>query len=138
MSDGRTLEQRRAAKALERINERKRLPTKDQERYVSYVQALPAEIVMNGLGQAMAMHLAAAGGKAGDPHRLLHDDVAAWLCGNPALPALPYGGDLIRSIMGNDQSAYLLAQAEAVAYCGWLKRFAVAYLKNAENEGGNR
>jgi CRISPR-associated protein Cmr5 len=136
MSDRRTLEQRRAERALQRIEQRTHLPPKHKEAYVSYAKALPAEILMNGLGQAMAMLLAAARGKADDPHRLLHDDMQAWLCGNEELPALPYEGDLVPALMAHGQEAYLLAQGEAVAYCGWLKRFAVAYLENPDASGG--
>jgi CRISPR-associated protein Cmr5 len=93
--------------------------------------------MMNGLGQAVATHLAAAKGNDSDPHRHLYDDLQAWLCGNAQLPGLPYAGrsDLIREITLHDEAAYLMAQAEALAYCGWLKRFAVAYLKNPDTPG---
>lgn len=129
MNSGRTLQQQRAAHALAAIELHRSRPDTQQKSYVSYVNALPAMIVMNGLGQAAAMLLARAKGDARKPHRLLYDDLSAWLCGNEALPALPLDGDLVTAIMNGDQGTYLRAQAEALAYCTWLKRFAAAYLK---------
>lgn len=146
MNGSRTLQQLRAAHALAAVEKRKSPATsaadaaleiarKEQARYVSYVNALPATIVMNGLGQAVAMLLAQAKGVTNDPHHLLYDDVQSWLCDNEALPSLALEGDLIQAIVKGDQRTYVIAQAEALAYCTWLKRFAVAYLEAPETPG---
>lgn len=133
----RTMEQERAAHALAKVGE---IGTKDEkfrEKYVSYVEALPATILMNGLGQAAATLLAAAKGKTEDAHRVLFDHLQEWLC--RAAPQAPYGGEtnLMDAITAHDRAAYLRAQAEALAWLVWLKKFAVAYLKNpAKKPGG--
>lgn len=73
-----TLEQKRAKHALDQIKslERQGKPGK----YMSYVNALPAAILMNGLGQALATERAASD-KA---HTKLANHVAAWLLSEDA------------------------------------------------------
>lgn len=123
-----TLDQKRAGHALEQINA---IRGKDCGHYVSYVSSLPATIVMNGLGQALATLLAKSKNEPDDPHRMLYAHVASWLAdqidelgGGPA--------DVIKRLMENDQRVYLRAQAEALAYLHWLKQFARAYLNEKE------
>jgi len=116
-----TLAQRRAADALKKIQN---LESKDYGKYVSYVKGLPAALLMNGLGQAAATLLSSAKGKKEDPHRLLYDHLSSWLCRDDD-PA----SDLLESITKNDENHYLCAQAEALAYLDWLKKFARAFLK---------
>ena len=124
---GTSLDQRRAAHALDRI--RKQQQNRNQSDYLSYVKALPASILQNGLGQAMATVLAAASQDQNDPHRLLYQDVQDWLCREDEDAAYRGKPDLIEAIVGNDQQHYLRAQAEAQNYLGWLKKFAAAYLR---------
>lgn len=131
MTGVQTLEQKRASFALGRIKCHKTgLSEEAQIRYVSYVSALPATIVMNGLGQALAMEFAAAGGEAQDPHRLLYDDVIAWLTGTEALPELHRQSDPFDTLLKSGQEVYIRAQGEALRYCTWLKQFARAFLAN--------
>lgn len=128
-----SLDQRRAKHALERIKTRQGDDTKQSD-YLSYVKALPATILQNGLGQAMATLLAAAKGKENDPHHRLYQDVQSWLCGGDQESPFPKRGDqnsieeLIEEITKSDQQCYLKAQAEAQAYLIWLKKFAAAFL----------
>lgn len=126
-----TVEQLRAKHALAAIN---LLKSREHYKYVSYVKALPAAILMNGLGQALATELSAAKGKSADAHKLLYDHVHAWLCSD--CPDSPYRGcgDLIEAIVDNDEDKYLLAQIEALAYLVWLKKFAVAFLEEQEED----
>ena len=126
-SDDRTIEQLRAADALAKI---KGIEGKDCGHYVSYVSGLPATIVMNGLGQALATLLAQSKGKD-EPHKWLHDHVASWLA--KQMPQL--GADesaVVQGLMNNNQEVYLQAQGEAMAYLQWLKQFARAYLSEPE------
>lgn len=119
---------RRAKHALEQING---LDRNNCGNYVSYAKSLPAEILQMGLGQAMATLLAAAKGKEQDAHRLLYNHLEAWLCGTAAYrdSDAPYPvGNLMTSITSHRESEYLHAQAEALAYLEWLKKFAVAFL----------
>jgi CRISPR-associated protein Cmr5 len=134
-----TLAQKRAAHALKQIEA---LNGKGGK-YKSYVQALPATILMNGLGQALAMELAAADRNKGDhdAHKLIYLHLESWLCGKPPHQAkapsnlvhsdAPYKGepDVLKAIISKPEKDYLLAQAEALAYLDWLKTFASAYLE---------
>ena len=131
------IERERAAHALRTIEP---LPD-DVKKYTSYVKALPASILQNGLGQAMATLLAASKGKpamkdgeVNDAHRLLYNHVQAWLCRND--PAAPYrteeepgaeSTELMTRITQENEASYIRAQAEALAYLAWLKKFATAF-----------
>lgn len=124
-----SLDLQRAEHALEAVDA---IKDKDTGHYVSYVSALPANILQNGLGQALATLLSAAGGKPDDPHRRLFDQMQSWLCGNQS--DAPYKGqdNLIKAITDGTEQIYLQAHAEALAYLVWLKKFAVAFLKKPE------
>lgn len=121
-----TRDQLRAQHALRRVQS---VPKKFQSEYLSYANSLPANIVMNGLGQAFAMLLAQAKGESAekDAHRLLYDHLHNWLCqGEQAV--YPDQADLVEAVIGSGQRLYIRAQAEALAYLEWLKKFAQAYL----------
>ncbi len=132
---GLNLEQRRAAHALDRIRKKQKHPK--QSDYLSYARALPASILQNGLGQAMATLLAAARSNDDDPHFLLYRDLEDWLCG--ADEDAPYRGaqGLLDAIATKDQRRYLRAQAEAQGYLNWLKKLAAAHLKAASRNDGD-
>ena len=130
-----TLGQKRAAHALDAIT--KLAEKKDYGNFGSYVQRLPATIVMNGLGQAMAGELAAARLAKGDrmspderAHKTLFDCVERWLFECEA-----YSGDggLMVAIVNSSQENYVRAQAEALAYLDWLKKFSQAYLGDGKD-----
>lgn len=124
-----SLDQQRAAHALSRIRELEQNATVAGN-YVTYVKALPASILANGLGQALATELA-ANDKA---HDALAGHVAAWLLTAPGSPyrSNPSNSDgakiVLSQIVEGDQRAYVWAQAEAISYVGWLKKLAVAFL----------
>ncbi len=135
----RSLDQRRAAHALGRIRKRQAHPK--QSDYLAYVKALPASILQNGFGQAMATLRAAAKSEdRSDPHLLLYQDVQDWLCGGDEDAPYRNARDLFEAIVGNDQRTYLRAHAEAQSYLDWLKKFAAAWLKpspkQSSEEGG--
>jgi CRISPR-associated protein Cmr5 len=131
------LEQKRAKHALDRI---KTLSLEKSGNYASYVKALPAAILMNGLGQALATERAAS-----DPskaHLKLATHVSEWLLSEEAhtkykSPAegedakLDPAQKLLSRIVAGDQNAYVWAQAEAIAYVTWLKKFAGAFLETS-------
>ncbi|MEJ5237889.1 type III-B CRISPR module-associated protein Cmr5 [Limisphaera sp. VF-2] len=133
-----TLAQRRAQHALKQVLKHRQAGPREYGNYVSYVQALPATIVMNGLGQACAMLLAKAAGDPKQPHGLLYADLEDWLCGpDEAAPfrnAPKTDYRLMNAITSGDQRAYVRAQAEAIAYLGWLKKFACAFLERGAEE----
>ncbi len=131
-----TLEQRRAAHALKQINERKAAGRKNNYgNYVSYVSALPATILMNGLGQACATLLSQQDTKG---HKELYEDLQSWLCGTDEAAPYRNAGDagtrLIEKITSSNETTYFRAQAEALAYLVWLKKLAKAFL----DQGGNQ
>ena len=131
---GSTLDQRRAAHALKQIRQLQHLGDEMYGHYVSYVSALPATIVMNGLGQALTTLLAKAKGKTHDPHRLLYDHIGGWLSHQVNDLSGP-ADKLIDHMMDASQAVYVHAQVEAMAYLNWLKQFARAYLKEKEGRG---
>jgi len=126
-----TLGQKRAAHALEAI--KKLVKQKNYGNFGSYVQRLPATIVMNGLGQSMAGELAAARGCTNEDeraHKILFELVESWLQESKAYPEV----DLMTAIVQGSQENYVRAQAEALAYLDWLKKFSQAYL-NGDKDG---
>ena len=129
-----TLEQQRAAHALDQIEKVK--GRNDAGDYKSYAESLPATIVMNGLGQACATLLAQARGESSDKdaHRRLYDHLEDWLCGSEARVGV--SKPLIEALVESDQSKYCHAQAEALAYLVWLKKFAQAFLSRGGSENG--
>jgi len=129
-----TLAQRRAAHALTRVQQHEKTGKDSYGNYVSYVESLPAIIVMNGLGQACATLLARAEGDLERPHGLLYADLHSWLCREDAAAPFPKATDLMQAITERDQSRYLHAQTEALAFLIWLKKFANAYLARGSRE----
>lgn len=132
-----TLDQQRAAYALQQIRELGMQGENSYGNYVSYVSALPATIVMNGLGQALLTLLAKSQGDRHKPHRLLFNHVAGWL--NTQIKELRCSDannmtPVINRLLEQNQDVYVLAQAEAMAYLNWLKQFARAYLKEQEGQ----
>jgi len=118
-----TLEQHRAAHALKQI---KQLQSANHYgNFTSYVDALPAAILTNGLGQAMATEL--AGKDAG--HKKLYEVMEKWLCGGDDASPYKQGENLIEAIANSSETDYLRAQPEALAYLVWLKKFARAFLE---------
>lgn len=127
------IEQQRAGFALECISNMAR---GSAGHYVSYVSAMPAQIVNNGLGQTIATLLAAAGRKGGanDPHYVLCNHVAQWMRSKDQMfskqSTQNWGPvELIRALMTADQQAYLDAQIEVLAFLEWLKKFARALIE---------
>lgn len=124
-----TLDQQRAAHALRMIQQLADSGNHDGM-YVSYVSALPATIVMNGIGQALATELAKDKGKK-KSHRHLFDHLASWLTqsGRP-LAAAENANDpkMVFKKLTESQEIYIEAQIEAMAYIHWLKQFARAFL----------
>lgn len=125
----RTLEQKRAAHALKRVDElANRLKSNAEKNdYRAYVDRLGPAIVMNGLGQALASELA-----AGAAHKELYRSLKGWLCRDDGVYRA--GGDLLNAIMTHDQAKYLHAQAEALAWLEWHKKFCRARFPKGEGE----
>lgn len=128
-----TLEQKRAKPALEQV---KALQNDEAGNYLRHVNALPAAILMNGLGQALATERAASD----QAHHKLARHVSEWLLSPEAYTKysasvsdeakLDPAQRLLGRIVAGNQDAYLWAQTEAIAYVTWLKKFANAFLNS--------
>jgi CRISPR-associated protein Cmr5 len=127
-----TLAQQRAGHALKQVEDfrdRHEEGTEDgatkQKQYVAYVSKFPYMILNNGLGQACAFFLSKK-----EVHEMVYKDLEAWLTQQDR----PYHncGGLIKGITDEDQADYVLAQAEALAYLEWLRKFAKAFLKEPD------
>lgn len=129
-----TLEQKRAKYALDAITKAKENDReKNGEGYGRHVRKLPAMILNNGLGQALAFLLADAEKDKQKASYQLYTDLNDWLCKKDNSRCIFDNGDLIKSLMDNDRSQYLQAQNEALKLLVWIKKFADAYLP----KGGN-
>ncbi|HEX9731862.1 MAG TPA: type III-B CRISPR module-associated protein Cmr5 [Thermoanaerobaculia bacterium] len=127
-----TREHQRAQHALQAVRvlqEEKWAP-----RYRSYVDRLGPAILRNGLGQALAGELAAAGSESGESeaHRRLYANLESWLCGKERpYPAAP----LLDALVKGEEDEYLRAHAEAMAWLEWHKRFCRAYIPRESAAG---
>jgi CRISPR-associated protein Cmr5 len=83
----------------------------------------------------MATQLAAAKDSETDDHRRLYKHMEAWLRRDAtAAPFRDHDDGLMEAIVDAEQHEYLIAQAEALAYLSWLKKFAVAYLSSPKGD----
>jgi len=128
----RTLEQYRAENALGRVTELATQVDDFKKRYRAYVERLGPAIVMNGLGQALATEKAASGtSDEGQAHEGLYSGMHRWLC-RPQGGVYPGAEDVLQAIVSHDESHYLRAQAEALAWLEWHKKFCRAQFPRAE------
>ena len=126
----RTLEQRRAAFALEFIGQQLRTEEKDKEKLSTHIHKSPSLILQCGLGQALAFLLADAG-KEPKPSKILYKTLQDWLCGTPdeKHPLRVYSQtELIEALVTGTRSDYFRAQEESLMLFNWLKKFAAAKL----------
>lgn len=110
-----------------------------QKAFKAYVSEMPAMIHMNGLGQAAAFFRGKANGQDAKARarEQVYQLLSHWLCGTGAghqeVPCQhqPYHGqpDLLAGITSEDANTYRLAQAEAMAYMDWVKKFSAAYIQ---------
>jgi len=124
-----TLEQQRAKYALDVVNEQK--GKKSAEDYGRFVRRMPAMILNNGLGQALAFLL--ADGEAAS--KSLYDNIQDWLCGSGAnsRPRMIYAKqDLIAELMEGSREQYIQAHQETLYLLSWMKKFVDAYLPKSE------
>ena len=115
-----TLGQQRAEFALEELAA---VEGEDQEKFAKLTAGLPAMILQNGFGQALAFLMAKGKGH----HNSAFDIMKKWLVQQDILQA----GDtkeILKAISKMDQTDYLRAQTETLAMLEWLKRYANAEL----------
>lgn len=134
-----TLEQRRAAFALARIDEVKTLP--DKAKYKTQLLKLPARLHSNGLGQTVAFYLSVGTSNPPKPEKVICDWLQTWLTTETQEKIYPSTQPLVKSLTGlglapelDAEAKYREAAAEARALAVWLKRFAEAFIAG---EGGS-
>ena len=118
-----TLQQLRAKHALQKVKEL--VPLNDGDKLKARASELPFMIHTNGLGPALAFFKSKMDKDGYDKLYLI---LQSWLIENK--PGRPFAGntDLMQAITEADFNTYRLAQAEAVQYMDWVKKFASAYL----------
>jgi len=127
-----TISQQRAKHALESVNKYKM--TSFQGKLKGYIVSFAPMVLISGFGQACAFYVSKSGGtkeeeKAYDAaHKILWE----WL--QQTVPAYTNKNDLMDAITQCSASEYQLAQAEALEYLGWVKKFAKAYLQGDDDE----
>ena len=121
----RTLDQQRAADALNRVKSLSGRSDSFRKSYRAYVDRLGPSIVMNGLGQALATECAAAGMSKTNDRERAHDELYKSLQG--CLCRMPNGvyagkNDLLLAIVNGGESRYVHAHSEALAWLTWHKK----------------
>lgn len=104
----------RSAFAFEKVSDINDM--KSLEKYRSLVRSLPATILSNGYGLAMASLYSKNENKA------LYDHIEIWLKKQQMLPNREK--NLMSNIAESDKDTYRLLESETLALLEWLKRFA--------------
>lgn len=115
----RTIEQQRAAAALRAVQ-----GVGSGTKFTALANGMPTMIHVNGLGQALAF----CKGKSDTQYEEMAMMLSGWLCdeGKPFANTTP--DEILMTITQCDMAVYMRAQAEAMAYLLWAKKFAKALL----------
>lgn len=117
-----TIAQKRSAFAL---NELKKVPKTDQEKFKKLSAGLPAMILQNGLGQSLAFLLA----KGKNEHIAAFDMISAWLKKQKVITDCSHN-HAMAELSAISQENYLHGQEEALKVLEWIKRYANAEIFN--------
>ncbi|MEN9374575.1 MAG: hypothetical protein RIR79_2127 [Pseudomonadota bacterium] len=129
-----TLQQLRAKHALSAIQKLAKEYEKDSEKLKKLkarASELPFMIHANGLGQALAFFKSKEGKedkKDKDGYGKLFEILQNWLTEKGRPFAEQKDKDLMAAVIETDFQTYRIAQAEAIQYMDWVKKFASAYL----------
>ncbi|MEN8218346.1 MAG: type III-B CRISPR module-associated protein Cmr5 [Pseudomonadota bacterium] len=121
-----TMQQERAKFALEGVESASKLLMPEQKKeYRSHVAGLPFMIHANGLGQTAAFFRSKGTEKA--DYQLLYQLLSDWL----KKEGQPFHGQngLLEGITNSDMHTYLAAQAEAMVFMNWVRKFADAFMQ---------
>jgi CRISPR-associated protein Cmr5 len=123
-----TLEQERAQRAWECVQEVTSKPQEFKKKYGSLARKVPMLVLTNGLGQTLAFLKAKGKNDPADEHTVLFRHLSSWVLSQVDPSAAASNGDLLRWVLQNDSAAYRRATMEALAFLTWLERFAEAEL----------
>ena len=130
-----TLDQKRAQRAWEDIQEVKQRSLGFRKKYGSLARRVPMLVLTNGLGQTLAYLVSKAKfhekdrGEEAQASGELFEHLSRWTMSQIAPN---FNGKLLLWILQNDSTGYRRATTEALAYLSWLKRFAEAELPTEE------
>jgi len=126
-----TIEQERAKKAWEFVNEVNKNPDdKIKKEYRSYALKTPILILTNGLGQTLAFIKSKIKDKE-NAESIFYRNLQEWL--NTKIQ-WDNSRELVENVISIGSEQYRLATMESLAFLNWLKRFADAILP--KEEGG--
>jgi len=128
-----TLDQKRARQAWEDVQKINALPDDLKKGYGSLARRVPMLILTNGLGQTLAYLRSKGKNDPQKEHNVLFDQLSCWTMSQVAPDSK--NQNLLDWVLQADSTAYRRATIEALAYLGWLKRFAEAELPTEEEEG---
>ena len=132
MNDHQMLQQRRAKHALQSVqNIGDSFDPDTGDEYKRWADKLASIIVNAGLGQACALLLSKGNDKSAGTFQM-YSHLQQWLTSSAYRSPYRDDDDLIEAIVSHDQESYLHAQAEALAWLEWTKKFANAFLSEAE------
>lgn len=127
-----TLEQKRAHRAWECVQEVTSQSQDFRKKYGSLARKAPMLILTNGLGQTLAFLKAKGQGNASNEHTVLFRQLSNWVLGQVGTGTETNNSDLLQWVLEHDSVAYRRATTEALAFLTWLKRFAEAELPTEE------
>jgi CRISPR-associated protein Cmr5 len=129
----RTLGQKRAEYALDKIIEKAPKDEKNRKEFNSFVAGSTTMILQNGLIQVLAFWLSKSDGEK-SKHYILFSIIKEWLnyknkdINNNFLPGFTgsQDDDFIKKLCELDQKKYLAIQRETLSMLEWVKRYANA------------
>lgn len=128
-----TMQQARAKHALNTVQDWQKEEPDSQKKLRSYASDLPAMILMNGLGQAIAFAKMKSKNTSTKEYGLIYQTLQSWLYEQKKpLNSLFSDKELIKSITNIDMQTYQLTQTEALLYLDWIKKFSKAFLSTEE------
>jgi CRISPR-associated protein Cmr5 len=130
MANPRTTEQKRAERALARVQEAKNQGKKFRDDYKNFAKRAPANIQTNGLGQTLAFWRSKGKGDRGEAAEVIYRDISQWV-----LEEMKWSSDnddLLKKVTECSTNEYRRATIEAMAFLNWLRRFAEAELGDGE------
>lgn len=126
-----TKEQRRARAAWLDVQAVDQRPSDVKKKYRGLALKLPAMILINGLGQALAFLKSKGKGNADDPHEIVYVHLQNWLFAEIRWTTA-IQPTLIERILNATSETYRQATTETLSYLHWLRRFAEAVLPEPE------
>ena len=121
-----TIQQRRAKHALEQVRDIHQQHADKASKIKARAAELPFMIHTHGLGQATSFFKSK---KDNDGYDIVYNALTKWLTDEgQVLAKHAQKGELLAAITQCDLHTYRVAQAEAMQYMEWFKKFAQAYL----------